>query len=181
MGFSQMYPRSVVAVLLIVLGGSVSLPQSAYGQEETNMEDSPPATHSQWGVGIQLMPVLGTSVRWAATSRATVQIAAMPGLGGNFQGSIGGRWLYKFVANEGYNVFGSIGVTPLFGQSSTLGEDLTFERGIEVLWYKAVSVGAETALGTHFGLSVEGGVGHLGGEGESLLIPALGIGLHYYW
>lgn len=173
--------RFVVAVLLIVLGGNLPLAQSAYGQKEADMEDRPPATHSQWGVGIQLMPVLGTSVRWAATSRATVQIAAMPGLGGNFQGAIGGRFLYKFVANEGYNVFGSIGVTPLFGQSSTLGEGLTIERETEVLWYKAVSVGAETALGTHFGLSVEGGAGHIGGEGESLLIPSLGIGLHYYW
>ena len=158
----------------------------ATDREESSQENEedrlPPATHSEWAVGGQLSPVLGLSVRWAATPRFTLQAAAFPGLGGNFQGTVGGRGLYKFVRNEGHNVYASAGVTPLFGRRLQFTDDLSVERRTEVVWYVTGTIGGEAAMGDHFGLSGEvGGARIVDPAGPGLTVPTFGVGLHYYW
>jgi hypothetical protein len=102
----------------MLLCGLLLLAESARGQQD---EDSPPpATHSTWATGVQLFPVLGVSVRWAATPRFTLQAAALPGVGGDFRGTVGARGLYKFVHRDGYNVYASAGVVPFFVQTRSV-------------------------------------------------------------
>lgn len=169
------------AVLLPIVLSLLLLVPSAFGQAQSDEEERPAATHARWGVGVQLMPVLGGSVRWAVTRWGTLQVGAMPGLGGNFQGAIGGRALFKFVIRERYNVYGSVGGTSLFDESLQFDDDLRLRRQVDVLWYLAASIGAEFALGTQFGLSGEAGGGQMRGAEETLTFPAVGVGLHYYW
>jgi len=165
---------------LFVIGGLLIAPEPACGQADE--EGPPPATHSEWAIGGQISPVFGLSVRWAATTRLTLQAAVLPGLGGNFQGSVGGRGLYKFVRNKGYNVYASAGVTPLFGQRRQFTDGLSVERRTEVVWYVAGTIGREAAMGDHFGLSGEvRGARIVDPGGPGLTVPTLGIGLHYYW
>jgi hypothetical protein len=165
---------------LFVIGGLLIAPEPACGQADE--EGPPPATHSEWAVGIQISPVLGLSVRWAATSRLTLQAAALPGLGGNFQGTVGGRGLYKFVRNNGYNVYASAGVAPFFGRRLQFTDDLSVKRRTEAVWYVTGTIGGEAAMGDHFGLSGEvGGARIVDPAGSGLIVPTFGVGLHYYW
>lgn len=142
----------VLAVLL--LGGGTACGQS-------DEEASRAATHSEWAVGGQVLPVAGVSVRWAPTSRVTLQTAAFPGLGGDFQGTVGARVLYKFVRKEGYNVYGSVGVAPFFSRTLQLTDDLSVREETEAIWFVTGTIGAEAALGDHFGLSAEAGADEL--------------------
>lgn len=172
--------RSPAVMLPIVFGVFLLVP-SAFGQAQSDEEERPTATHARWGAGVQLMPVLGGSIRWAVTRWGTLQVGAMPGLGGDFQGAIGGRALIKFVIRERYNVYGSVGSTSVFEESLQFDDDLRLRREVDVVWYFATTIGTEFALGTQLGLSGEAGIGQMRGEEESLTFPAAGVGLHYYW
>jgi hypothetical protein len=162
---------------LCAIGALLIVPAPACGQAE---EAPPPATHSEWAVGVQLSPVFGLSVRWAATSRFTLQAAGLPGLGGNFQGTVGGRGLYKFAAQDSYNVYGSLGGAVYVRKALGLRSS---EIAVQTEVNEAVIavIGAETAIGDHVGLSGEGGIGYMWWDESTLWIPSFGIGLHYYW
>lgn len=165
---------------LFAIGGLCIVPEPACGQADE--EAPPPATHSEWALGVQISPVVGLSVRWAATSRFTLQVAALPGLGGNFQGTVGGRGLYKFVRNEGYNVYASTGVAPFFRRMLQYTDDLSARRETGVIWYVTGTIGAEAAMGDRFGLSGEvGGARIVDPAGPGLTVPTFGVGIHYYW
>ena len=180
---------AVVGSLLFVSAPAAAQERSegeATDREESSQENEedrpPPATHSEWAVGIQISPVVGLSVRWAATSRFTLQAAVFPGLGGDFQGTVGGRGLYKFVRNNGYNVYASAGVAPFFGRRLQFTDDLSVERRTEAVWYVTGTIGGEAAMGDHFGLSGEvGGARIVDPAGPGFTAPTLGVGLHYYW
>lgn len=176
------YGIILLAAILLVFGSNTGLSTPTYAQEEGDDETFPPATHARWGMGLQAFPVLGASVRFAVTPRFTMQVAGMPGLGGEFLGTIGGRALYKFLVREGYNLYGSVAAAPFFSQSLEFDDGFQLESRTRIHWYAAITVGAEAALGDHVSLSGEvGGARVWDSLGLGFAGPSFGIGLHFYW
>jgi hypothetical protein len=175
--------RSRLAAFLLAMAVAFAGTDLAYGQEADADSTAPPATQGQWAVGGQLSPLFGASLRWAATPRVTVQVTGAPGLGSNIHGTLGARGLYQFVVRPQYNVYGGVGGAGYVRRDLDLRSSGTTVQ-TEVSEVVTAVIGAEVAIGDHFGLSAEGGIGYMWwdeDEGEVWTIPSFGVGLHYYW
>lgn len=154
----------------------------AHAQPDSTSAPATPAVYGTWGAGIQASPLFGASVRYNLSRRVALQAAGLPGFwGGSVRGVVGGRALYRLIAREGYGFFAAGGVSVLFEEQSDFQNGLDVERQVEALPVLTGTIGIETDVGDHVGLSAEGGGVYVFDGDESYSLPALGIGLHYYW
>lgn len=148
---------------------------------------------SQWprfGVGVQMLPISGVSLRIDLTQRVVVQVLGMPpGLGN--QGAIGGRLLFRPYVRETYNLFlagtaAAIFLERLAGVSRVNGS-IKRQYEAKANFHAALTLGAEAMLGSHFRLSGELGAIYvripawLAFDPRRDLYPAFGVALHYYF
>jgi hypothetical protein len=185
---------AVLVAVLLGAGAAGGLP-SAHGQaaaEPDTTAQSPsngPTPHGRWGVGGQLLPLFGPSVRVALTRRVTVQVAGLPFPGrqddsGDPKWTVGGQGLYKFVVGPWYNVFVGVSMQSIsYEETVQKGDDLQnlrFVRRQKVDWVGAATVGVEGVVGSRLGISLEVGMAEV--WGEFYVSRAIGgVGLHYYW
>ena len=174
-----------VSLLVAILGAA-----GAHAQPDSS---STPALYGTWSAGIQVSPLLGASVRYNLSRRVALQAAGLPVFwDGPFRGVIGGRALYRLVAREGYSFFAAGGVSIRFDDQiplddpAGLGDGLNIEKGVVAQPTVTTTVGIETNLGDHVGLSAEVGGAYTFdddplGEDDSGIRGTLGVGLHYYW
>lgn len=109
----------------------------------------------------------------------TLQATGAPGLRANTSGTAGACGLYKFVRRNRYNAYAGIGGGLYVREDVVLSSSsVTVETDLD--WIMTAVVGADTAVGEHFGLSGEGGVGD-GMCEDPLWLPFFGVGFYYYW
>lgn len=176
--------RLLLVGIWVVLGGTLLAADPALGQDSrAENEDLDPALHGRRAVGLQIVPVVGPSVRVAVTPRVTIQAAGLPAMfrEKGFQGIVGGRMLYKFVGRDSYNTFASVAMSAVFDRAAQreFGEETTFE--FRTMPLTALTVGAEGGLGSHFSISGEVGAGRLWNDRNNGMELTFGVGLHYYW
>ena len=155
---------------------------AAHAQADSTAASTTPALYSEWSAGLQASPLFGVSVRYNATRRLAFQAAGLPGFwGGAVRGVIGGRALYRLSVQEGYNLFVAGGTSVLFDEQAQFQNGLDVEKQVETIPSVNSSFGIETDVGDHIGLSVEAGGAYVFDGDESYLLPAVGVGIHYYW
>lgn len=176
--------RLLLIGIWVVLGSTLFVADPALGQDSrAENENLDPALHGRWAVGLQIVPVVGPSVRVAVTPRVTIQAAGVPATfrEKGFQGIVGGRLLYKFVGRNSYNTFASVATSTIFDRAAQIefGEETTYE--LKTMPLIALTFGAEGALGSHFSISGEVGAGRLWNDRNDGVGLTSGVGLHYYW
>jgi hypothetical protein len=170
-----------LAVALAVLVAAFDA-RSARAQQDSTEVASTPALYGRLGTGIQASPLFGVSIRYNASRRLALQAAGLPGFwGGSIRGVAGGRGLYRLSVEDGYNLFLAGGAGVLFEEQTEFRNGLNVERRVETLPFLTASFGIETDVGDHVGFSGEVGGIYLFDGDESFLLPALGVGIHYYW
>ena len=171
---------SLAAALALLVAGLDA--RTAHAQPDSTAVSSTPALYSTWSAGVQASPLFGVSVRYNVSRRVALQTAGLPGFwGGSIRGVVGGRALYRLSVREGYNLCVAGGASVLFDEQSEFQNGLDVERQVEALPFLNASFGIETDIGDHVGLSAEAGGVYVFDGDESYPLPALGIGLHYYW
>jgi len=175
-----------VCLLVAVLGAA-----GAHAQPDSTSAPATPALYGTWSAGVQVSPLYGASVRYNLSRRLALQAAGVPIFWeGPFRGVIGGRALYRLIAQKDFALFAAGGVRIRFDDQIQLEDPPEFEEEFTVEPTVATTVGIETNFGDHLGLSVEAGgayefaedeVGEYLGMDRSGLRPVLGAGLHYYW
>lgn len=160
------------------------LPVPGFGQDAAPADQQPAdlSIHARWGVGLQVLPVAGASVRLNLSRRLALQGAALPPrvVGSGFRGMAGGRLLFKPLVHPRYNLFLGLAAAAVF--EKRLDDRYEFETVAHQVM--AVTLGAESLLGTRLGLSGELGAFHLRDAGDATLdttMPTVGVGLHYYF
>lgn len=156
----------------------------ATAQETTSQDQaSGPALDGRWAVGLQALPVVGPSIRYAVSRRVMVQAAGLPlafrekGV----QGMGGARILYALKERPAYEAFGSIAVTAIFDRSarSSLDGETRFE--LQTVPLVVVTAGVEGRMGSHVTLSGEIGASRMWTKVGNPILLALGVGVNYYW
>lgn len=172
------YSTVAAGLLLAFLVTSPCRAQGA-APDSTTLERS----QHRWGVGAQLGPILGPSVRYALTKRLTVQAAGLPFLIGG-ETVAGARLLYKLFVRPKYNFFVSGGGTVFIdtkNRNFLTGED----EGVSTISIVFATLGGEYRFAGRLGLAGGLGFGYLHQSSSvvdnSGLIPILDLGLHFYF
>lgn len=192
---SERRPRplaSVAATLLLYAAGlgllaAVLGATGAHAQPDSTSAPATPALYGTWSAGIQVSPLYGASVRYNLSRRVALQAAGLPIFWeGPFRGIVGGRALYRLIAEKEFAFFAALGAGIRFDDQVRVDDQAGLEERVEAQPTFAITVGVETNLGRHLGLSADVGVAYEFNDGEfdetgSGLDPVLGVGLHYYW
>ena len=175
---------ATLAATLLVFAASPSFAQQSASDSTRQQEVAEEEEEARrWGVGVQLSPVFGLSVRRALTERLAVQAAGIPFLIGG-ETVAGARLLFKLYTQPHYSFHVSGGSSAFINTNDrTAAGDEEQETRVTPLYFG--TLGGEYRFSRRLGLSGDLGLAYLQFEGgvitRSGVSPVLGLGLHYYF
>jgi len=175
---------ATLAATLLVFAASPSFAQQSASDSTRQQEVAEEEEEARrWGVGVQLSPVFGLSVRRALTERLAVQAAGIPFRIGE-ETVVGARLLFKLYTQPHYSFHVSGGGSAFIATNDrTAARDEEQETRVTPLYFG--TLGGEYRFSRRLGLSGDVGLAYLQFEGRVItrsgVSPVLGLGLHYYF
>ena len=172
---------ATLAATLLVFAASPSFAQQSASDSTRQQEVAEEEEEARrWGVGVQLSPVFGLSVRRALTERLAVQAAGIPFRIGE-ETVVGARLLFKIYTQPHYGFHVSGGGSAFIATNDrTAARD---ETRVTPLYFG--TLGGEYRFSRRLGLSGDVGLAYLQFEERVItrngVSPVLGLGLHYYF